>query len=64
MSGLGFTTLVQLELNTGDAAPIRCTPWRVSHAQKEIIKKQIQEMLEHDVIEPSTSPWASPVVLE
>ena len=63
MTELGFTTWVELELNTGTAAPIRSTPWRVSHAQKEIIKEQIQEMLQHDIIEPSSSPWASPVVL-
>ena len=26
-------------------------------------EKQIEEMMKKDVIEPSSSPWASPVVL-
>ena len=60
---LGFTSIVELELDTGSAAPIRCTPWRESHAQKDIIREQIAEMLKYDIIEPSRSPWASPIVL-
>ena len=50
MTELGFTTWVELELNTGTAAPIRCTPWRVSHAQKEKIKEQIISLTTFDQI--------------
>ena len=52
MAELGTTFWAELEINTGTAAPVRCTPWRVSHAQKDIIKGQIKEMLKIDIIEP------------
>lgn len=33
------------------------------YAQKETIEKHIEDMLHRNVIQPSVSPWASPVVL-
>lgn len=42
---------------------IRQRPYRVSPNKKEIIRNEVQFMLENDIIEPSNSPWASPVVL-
>jgi hypothetical protein len=32
-------------------------------AEREVIKKEVEEMLQADIIEQSTSPWSSPVVL-
>uniref|UniRef100_A0A6G5A9B9 Putative tick transposon n=1 Tax=Rhipicephalus microplus TaxID=6941 RepID=A0A6G5A9B9_RHIMP len=46
-----------------DTRPICQHPYRVSQKEREIIKKQVEEMLSDDVIQPSNSPWASPVVL-
>lgn len=43
--------------------PVHQNPYRVSPKEREVIKGQVQEMLEDDVIQPSNSPWASPVVL-
>lgn len=43
--------------------PIKQKPYRVSPTKLKIIKEQVEEMLEKDVIEPSTSPNAAPVVL-
>jgi len=43
--------------------PIKSKPYRVSPKERDIIKNQIAEMLEHNIIRPSKSPWASPVVL-
>ncbi|MEM7281681.1 MAG: reverse transcriptase family protein [Pseudomonadota bacterium] len=60
---LGSCPLVQHEIVTGDAAPIRQRPYRVPMHQRQIIKQHIDEMLKADVIRPSISPWASPVVL-
>ena len=31
--------------------------------EQEFIKKEVNRMLEHNLIQPSESPWASPVVL-
>jgi len=30
--------------------------------QQETMRKHIEEMLQHGVVQPSTSPWASPIV--
>ncbi|XP_066267523.1 uncharacterized protein [Branchiostoma lanceolatum] len=60
---LGRTDLVQHRIDTGDAAPIKQRPYRTPVHRREVLRNQIAEMLDHDVIEPSTSPWASPVVI-
>ena len=60
---LGRTNLVQHHINTGDHPPIRQRAYRVPEAQKRRIEQCIDEMLEQDIIQPSTSPWSSPVVL-
>lgn len=43
--------------------PVCQHPYRVSPKEREVIKKQVDEMLADDVIQASNSPWASPVVL-
>ena len=50
-------------LNTGDQSPIKQHPRRVPYSQRQEIQRQTDEMLEQQVIKPSHSPWASPVVL-
>ena len=60
---LGRTNIVQHHIETGDHPPIRSRPYRVPYAQKETIEKHIEDMLHRNVIQPSVSPWASPVVL-
>lgn len=60
----GRTTLVEHSIHTGHSAPIqtKCRPF--SGKLKQILEKEIQEMLELDVIEPAASPWSSvPVVV-
>lgn len=60
---LGRSTTVTHRIDTGDARPIHRRPYRVSHAERGIIQNEVEKMLAKDVIEPSSSPWASPVVL-
>lgn len=58
------TTLTKHRIITDESArPIHQSPYRVSMKEREAIRKQIKEMLHDDVIEPSQSPWASPVML-
>ena len=47
----------------GDAKPINIRPYRYPLKQKDIIEKLVQEMLDSGIIQPSCSPFASPVVL-
>lgn len=60
---LGTTGLVKHSINTGDNPPIRQPLRRLPLSQRQIEDEQVDNMLEKGIIEPSTSPWASPVVL-
>ena len=60
---LGSTVMTEHAIDTGDARPISCVPYRVSAAERRIITEKIAEMLKQGIIRPSFSPWAAPVVL-
>ena len=60
---LGTTTLVEHVVKTGDQAPIRQPVRRMPFALREDVDRMVEEMLDQGVIRPSSSPWASPVVL-
>ena len=59
----GRTTLVKHYIKVGDAVSVQQKPYRIPYSQRELIKKELDRMLEARVIRPSTSPWASPIVL-
>ena len=50
------------EIDTGDGSPIRCAPRRMS-PQKMKKEECVTEMTTGGQIEPTDSPWSSPVVL-
>ena len=60
---LGQTDLAQHEINTGNHRPIKQRPRREPLGQQHVVQEQLQTMLSQGVVEPSTSAWASPVVL-
>ena len=60
---LGRTGLVQHRIDTGDHAPIRQRPYRVSDTQRGIIEEHVTDMLNRGIIQPSVSPWSSPIIL-
>ncbi|TNN05036.1 Retrovirus-related Pol polyprotein from transposon 17.6, partial [Schistosoma japonicum] len=59
----GRTRAVWHEIDTGDHKPIKRYPRRVAILYQPELDKMIKEMLKQKVIKPSTSPWASPIVL-
>ena len=59
----GETDLVHMEINTGDAYPRKQRMRRMPFALWQEVARQLRSMQENGVIQPSKSPWASPVVL-
>lgn len=60
---LAQTSHVQHHIDTGAASPIHSRPYRISSVERREVREHVQDMLEKRVIEPSHSPWSSPVVL-
>ena len=60
---IGRTNKVQHGINTGDFQPIKERPRRFPPKEQAEIDRQIGQLLENGMIEPSDSPWASNVVL-
>lgn len=46
-----------------DTQPIYSKPYRLPYTQKLEVQKQINKMLENDIIEEAKSPWSSPVLI-
>ena len=57
------TALVQLNIDTGDAFSKRQSPRRIPFAVRREVPQLLEKMQNKQVIQPSSSPWASPMVL-
>ena len=60
---LGTTSLVKHVINTGNHPPVRQPLRRTPFALRNKVDAMVQEMLVQEVVQPSQSPWASPIVL-
>lgn len=43
--------------------PVNMRSYRIPYIQKAEVEKQVREMLESGIIQPSSSPYASPIIL-
>ena len=59
----GETDLVEMEIRTGDAPPKRVPARRMPLVVRQEVSRQLRTMQEAGVIQPSNSPWASPIVM-
>ena len=60
---LGSCNVMEHVIDTGDSKPIHSPPYRNSHVKRLEIQRQIDGWLTSGVIQASSSPWSSPVVL-
>ena len=60
---LGLTSLTEHVIDTKGATPIKQRPRRTPRAFEGEDKAALQKLQEQGSIRPSTSPWASPIVL-
>ncbi|GFV31363.1 hypothetical protein TNCV_3819651 [Trichonephila clavipes] len=59
----GRTRLTQHRIDTGEHPFIKQNLRRLPFSKQGKVQKLIKDMKDNDVIEPSSSPWASPIVL-
>ncbi|KAL3875881.1 hypothetical protein ACJMK2_033790 [Sinanodonta woodiana] len=59
----GKTNLITHNIRTTTDIPITQKPYRIPHAKRAEVRAIVAEMLQQELIRPSTSPWSSPVVL-
>ena len=60
---LGRTQVYKHPIITEDVYPVCQRAYRTTPEEDQVIKKEIDRCLEKNLIRPSKSPWASPVVL-
>ena len=59
----GETDVIQHQIRLSDDTPIRCKPYPLPYAMREELRSEVDTMLEMGVVRPSTSPYASPIVM-
>ena len=57
------TPYVVHKIDTANHEPIFSPPYRLSFAKSRELKRELEIMLENDIIEESKSAWSSPVVM-
>ena len=62
-SDLGRTSMLKHKIFTGNASPVRQRVRRIPPSRRKEVQELLTGMLKQNVIKPSDSPWASPVVL-
>ncbi|GBO14085.1 Transposon Ty3-I Gag-Pol polyprotein [Araneus ventricosus] len=55
--------MTQHRINTGDHPPTKQYPRRLPLVRKEEAGHLVKEMVDNEIIEESSCPWASPIVL-
>jgi hypothetical protein len=60
---LGLTHLIQYDIQLKDKTPVRSSPYRLAPPKMDILRQQIDKLLREGVIEPSQSPYSSPMFL-
>ena len=63
LSELGSTNVYKHRFETKDETPVRSRHYRMSQEMKQLVESEIEQMLEHNIIEPSTTEWNSPIVM-
>lgn len=61
-SKLGCTNLVEMVIKT-DSQPIKQRYYPLSRVLQAEVNLELEQMLADDIVEPSDSPWSSPIVM-
>ena len=59
----GRTTIIAHDIDVGESRPIKQHPYRANPLKRLQLQKEVKFMVDHDIAEPSFSPWSSPCLL-
>ena len=59
----GTTTLEEHKICLTSTDPVKLRPYPLPYSMREIVNKEIQQMLQDGIIEKTDSPYASPIVM-
>ena len=59
----GCTNIIEHKIVLTSDKPVRSKPYAVPFSMRDSLKCGIEAMIENKIIRPSTSPYASPIVL-
>ncbi|KAI7800925.1 hypothetical protein IRJ41_015687 [Triplophysa rosa] len=57
------THLVEHDIDVGTAQPVKQHAYRVNPVKRELLQKEVDYLLAHNLAEPSYSSWSSPCIL-
>lgn len=57
------TNVLHHDIDVGVAGPIKQPPYRVNPVKRQLLRKEVDYMLQHGIAEPSASSWSSPCLL-
>ena len=63
MTDIKQTDVYEHRIDLHDHTPAYRRPYRLPFAHREIVKKEVDRMLAANIIEPSVSPYNSPIIL-
>lgn len=60
---IGYTEIETMHISLKEDRVVRHVPYRVAYGHRKYLQDEIKDLLENDIIEESTSEFASPVVI-
>lgn len=63
LSELGHTNITVMDIVLKDKDPVVHRPYRLSQVERMEVKTMIDDLLRHNIVRESTSPYASPIIV-
>lgn len=63
LSQIGKTDVVEMKIELDTDKPIAQPPYRIPEPKKRVVNEMVNDLLENDIISPSQSEYASPIIL-
>lgn len=57
------TTILTHDIDVGQFLPIKQNPYRVNPFKRDVMRREVDYLLQHGFATPSQSPWSSPCLL-